>query len=97
MTLSDITVKTFMRCLFNKDYEGVDNWEELYTSYIDLSGLGERGNLPLYVAIHNLDVRLKHITGFLEFQSQVFLLTKSPHMDTINGLKRYGHIIKMGY
>jgi hypothetical protein len=93
MQLSDITVRVFMRCLFNKDFSGVDNWEELYTEYIDLSGLGEQGNLPLLVAIHNLNVRLKFITGFLEFQTKVFEVARVPHLAYLDDVNKYGHKI----
>jgi len=91
MQLSDITVRVFMRCLFNKDYSGVENWEELYTSYIDLSGLGESGQLGLYVAIHNLNVRLFRVTAFLEFQSKVFDLIGMPQLEKLDDMKEYGH------
>lgn len=91
MTLSATTVRTFERCLFDKDYTGVDNWEELYTAYIDTSGLGQEGQLGLHVAIHNLDVRLKDITDFLEFQSKIYRLVNMPHVPTIDDVKKYGH------
>lgn len=93
MNLSDITVRTFMRCLFNKDYSGVDNWEGLYTQYIDLSGLGEQGQLSLYVAIHNLNIRLFFMTHWLEFQTKVYNLVKMPHLPTIDDAKQFGHRI----
>lgn len=91
MQLSDITVRVFMRCLFNKDYSGVDNWEELYTEYIDLSGLGKDGQLGLHVAIHNLNIRLFRITAFLELQNKVFNLIGMPQLEKINDMAEYGH------
>jgi len=94
MQLSDITVRVFMRCLFNKDYSGVENWEELYTSYIDLSGLGESGQLGLYVAIHNLNVRLFRITAFLEFHAKVFDLVGMADLDRLDMIKDYGYRLK---
>lgn len=93
MQLSDITVRQFMKCLFDKDYTGVDNWEDLYTQYIDTSGLGEQGQLGTLVAIHNLTIRLKFISDFLEFQSKVFDLIKMPHLLYLNDLNKYGHKI----
>src|SRR6185312_13029633 len=93
MQLSDITVRTFMKCLFNKDFEGVgeENWERLYTEYIDLSGMGEEGQLGLYVGIHNLTVRLKFITDYLEFQSKVFHLVGMPHLEKLPYIHKFGH------
>jgi len=90
MELHDITVRVFMRCLFNKDYTGVDNWEELYTKYIDLSGLGEEGQLSTHVAIHNLNVRLFRITAFLELHSKVFDLIGMPHLEHMDDMSEYG-------
>lgn len=90
MELHEITVRVFMRCLFNKDYTGVDNWDELYTKYIDLSGLGEQGQLGLHVAIHNLKIRLFRITHFLELHSKVFDLVGMPHLEHMDDMKEYG-------
>ena len=96
MELQDITVRTFMKCLFSKDYTDVGDFNDfdiLYTKYIDLSGLGEQGNLPLCVAIHNLNVRLKFISGYLEFQTKVFNLIKMPHIPHLDDINKYGHKI----
>ena len=80
-----------MECLFNKNFGDIENWDQIYTSYIDLSGLGEQGQLATHVAIHNLNIRLKHISDFLEFQTKVYKLIKMPHIPTINDMRPYGH------
>jgi len=91
MQLSDITVRIFMRCLFNKDYEGVDNWEELYTAYIDLSGMGESRHLQLMVTIHNLQVRLSFIQGWLEFQKTWTKQFKEPFIEGFKDMEKFNH------
>lgn len=91
MQLSDITVNTFMRCLFKKDYTGVDSWEELYTSYIDMSGLGDTIQYSLMVTIHNLQVRLSAITAFLEFQKKFFIAFDFPFEQAFKDVQRFGH------
>lgn len=91
LELCDITVRVFMRCLFNKDYTDVPNWEELYTKYIDTAGFTEEGQLGLFVAQHNLSVRLKHITDWLTLQQSVYGLTSKPHLKTLPDMAQYGH------
>ena len=94
MELQDITVRTFMKCLFNKDFTGIDNWDDLYTKYIDLSGLGENGQLSIQVAIHNLNIRLFRITQYLEFQTKVFDLIRMPYLPKLEDMVEYGHKVK---
>lgn len=91
MTLSDITVRVFMRCLFNKDYEGVDDWERLYTEYIDLSGMGETRQLELVVAIHNLQTRISFISGFIEFQKTWLLQFGEPFEQGFEDVRKFGY------
>jgi hypothetical protein len=80
-----------MRCLFNKDYTGVPNWEDIYVKYIDESGICNNGALEIDVAIHNLEARLLHITGWLEFQAEVFKRTGKPYEPALVDIHRYGH------
>lgn len=89
--ISDISVRVFMRCLFSKDYTDVPNWDEIYTQYIDLSGLSKEGHLGLLIAKHNLEVRLKHITDWLELQQKVFKLIGKPHLPALDDLFKYAH------
>lgn len=91
LTLADINIRTFMRCLFNHDYTGVPNWEELYTLYVDLSGIAKEGELGMMTAIHNLNIRLVEITGWLEYQQKYFSLTGFPDIDNLDNLRKYGH------
>ena len=93
MQLSDITVNTFMRCLFKKDYTGVDDWEELYTSYIDMSGLGDTMQYSLMVTIHNLQVRLSAINAFLDLQEKFFIAFDFPFEPAFKDVERFGHRI----
>lgn len=94
MELHEITVRTFMKCLFNKDFTGIDDWDSLYTKYIDLSGLGEYGQLGTHVAIHNLKVRLFRITHYLELQTKTFDIIGMPYLPKIDDMAEYGHKIK---
>lgn len=91
LQLSDINVRTFMRCLFNKDYTDVPNWEELYTQYVDLSGIGNTRQYELMVAIHNINVRLTHITSFLELQMNCYKQLNMPFVAAFADMKKYGH------
>lgn len=91
MKLSDISVRKFMACLFNKDYSDVENWDTLYLEYIDLSGIGENRELALMTNIHNLQVRLAHITSFIEFQKLFYLEFNQPYVKAFDDLRKYNH------
>ena len=57
----DINIRTFMAAMFNQQYDGVggaDNWEIVYTEYIDLSGIGETQQYHLLCNIHNTQKRI---------------------------------------
>ena len=95
MTLQEISVRRFMGCLFNSDHTGIDNWEELYTKYIDLSGMGEAGQLMTRVAIHNLEVRLGIMDQWLNIQWGCVNRIQIPYIPGIEDLIefKYGHRI----
>ena len=100
MQLSDITVRVFMQCLFNKNYEGVgEEWADIYTQYIDKSGLGETRQLELVISIHNLQTRLSFITGWLEFQKNWVIQFGEPFIKGFDDIKQFGHrlIWEAGY
>lgn len=91
MTLDQISVRVFMRCLFNKDYTDVPNWEDVYTSYIDYSGIGETKQYHLMRAIHNINVRLSDITAFLELQKGFYLQVGFPFEHAFQDMNKYGY------
>lgn len=90
-TLADITVHQFMRCLFHGEREGIDNWEELFTLYVDISGMGETRQLGILTTLHKLKTRLSFIDGFIDYQKRFFEITKEPAQDKIPDLHKYGH------
>jgi hypothetical protein len=93
LTLADVSVRIFMRCLFNNDTTGVPNWDEIYTSYIDVSGLSQEGHLGVLVGIHNTECRLQFITSWLETQYKIFNLTGQIYTPALDDIKPYGHRI----
>ena len=91
MQLSDISVRRFMAALFNKDLTGLNNWEELYMSFIDLSGMGESRESALMVGIHNIQVRLTVIEGFINYQTKFLQEFDMPFEQGFDDIKCYGH------
>lgn len=92
-TLEQINIRRFMLMLFNKQFDDCTNWEELYTQYIDVSGLGKTGQLGLLTAIHNLDVRIGFINEWLRMQRGILILTNEPYYPAFEDLNNagYGH------
>jgi hypothetical protein len=73
LTLADLTIRRFMAALFNGQRDGLDNWDELYTSYIDLSGMGKSREFSLLTQIHNLSTRLQTIGAFITLQQDFYI------------------------
>ncbi len=91
LTLADITVKRFMSAMFNGDYEGISNWEQLFTAYIDLSGMGNQRQLGLCASMHNLEIRLWVIDQFMEIQKKAIATFDLPYQPAFEMVQRYGH------
>lgn len=94
--LDEITIRMFMRCIFNKDYGHIENFEDLYTEYIDRSGMGKDGQLGVRQNIHNLKCRLGKMTGWLQIQMDVLAYNVSkgepaPHYGSMKDVQEYGH------
>lgn len=90
----DINVKTFMSAMFNQQYEGVggpENWEAVYTEYIDLSGIGETQQYALLVNIHNVQKRIVAVQGYIDIEKKWFLLHNEPFEPALVDLRKYGH------
>lgn len=89
-----------MRCLFEDDHEGVENFDAIWTEYIDISGIAESRDKDLLVAIHNVDVRLFVVPEMIVFQKKFFAEWEREHgsgMPYIDGFwffKKHGHRLK---
>jgi len=92
-TLADITVKRFMLAMFNGEKEDIDNWEDLYTQYIDLSGMANYRQLNLLISIYNLETRLWTVDKFIEIQTHSFNSFGEPYEPAYSMVKKYGHRI----
>lgn len=80
-----------MRCLFEDDFEGVENFDAIWTEYIDLSGIAQTRDKDLLVAIHNIEVRLLVIPEMISFQLKFMAENKMPYVDGFWFFKKYGH------
>lgn len=85
-----------MLMLFNKQFDDCENFEELYTRYIDTSGLGKTGQLGLLTALHNLDIRIGDIRNWIWMQRTTIDLVGFPYYPGIPDLAalEYGHKIE---
>lgn len=93
-TCSDITIKDFMLAMFNQQYDGVgglDNWDTVYTEYIDLSGIGETQVFALLTNIHNIQHRITQVQGYLDIQKKFFAAFGEPFEPALKDLRKFGH------
>lgn len=94
MKLCDISIREFMRCMFEYNYGfigGVENWDPLYTSYIDLSGIGRTKEYEIIANIHNTHERLIAVTALLELNLKFFIEFSLPFVNSFEDFKKYGH------
>ena len=90
----DINIRTFMAAMFNQQYDGVggaDNWEIVYTEYIDLSGIGETQQYHLLCNIHNTQKRITAVQGYINIKKRWFALHNEPFEPALTDLRKYGH------
>lgn len=90
----DINIRTFMLAMFNQQYDGVggaENWETVYTEYIDLSGIGETQEYALLVNIHNTQKRIAAVQGYINVEKEWFAVHNEPFEPALADLKKYGH------
>lgn len=89
MTASECNIKNFMLCLYEGKIElvgGKDDWEIIYTTYIDLSGAADTKEVTLQRQIHNIDVRLAAISSLISFQISWYSFTLSIKYESENEL-----------
>jgi hypothetical protein len=100
ITLSSITIARFMRALFHGEKDDLPNWDELYTQYIDMSGMGKSRQYSLMVQVHNLTTRLRTIAAFISLQDgymaefgepmQSYNSPSGP-VNVFDDVRKYGH------
>lgn len=94
LTCSDIVLRAFMLAMFNQKYEavgGIDNWDAVYTEYIDLSGIGETQEFNLLTNIHNVQHRITQVQGYLDIQKKFFATFNEPFEPALKDLRKFGH------
>lgn len=94
MKCCDISVRAFMAAMFNQQYEGVggiENWELVFTEYVDLSGIGETAQYELLTNIHNTQLRISKVAGLIELEKDFFTAFNEPFMQAFDDFKKLGH------
>lgn len=67
-----------MAALFNGDKTDIHDWDNLFISYIDLSGMAQSRQKDLMTAIHNIETRLSCIDSFISVQKQCLNIAGVP-------------------
>jgi hypothetical protein len=88
---SECSLRVFMKCLFEDDQSDVDNFELIWSEYVDLSGLCENREKEILVSIHNIKVRQSVIPALIKFQLDYIERFKEPYLEAFWIFKKYGH------
>lgn len=88
---SECSVRQFMRALFEDDLSGFENFENIWTEYIDLAGVSENMEKDLMVAIHNIDVRRLVVPELVKLQRDCIEALGSPYVNGFWLFKKFGH------
>lgn len=88
---SECSLTVFIRCLFDKNYKDVEGWDNIYTEYMDISGIGATIQKDLLVQIHNLHVRIVTVPAMISFQVEYFKKYEEPYLGGFDFFKRHGH------
>lgn len=74
-------------------FEGVEieNFEDIYSDYIDISGLAETQEYSLLTTIHNLQARLIAIPHYVAVQDETVKIFGKYHPIATERLSRYGY------
>lgn len=94
MKASECSIKIFMLCLCEGKLElvgGEENWDALYTEYIDLSGAADTKECTLLRNIHNIKCRLWMISSLIAHQISWHSQFSVPFPHAFKDFKGYGH------
>lgn len=91
---ADISIRIFMAAMYNGILEpvgGPDNWDSIYTEYVDLSGISENEQFNLMMIIHNQQQRIVQVQGYVDLERRCFAIFNEPFLPAFTDLKRWGH------
>ncbi|MDP4264929.1 MAG: hypothetical protein Q8941_20540 [Bacteroidota bacterium] len=95
---SDCSVRLFMRALFEDDRSQIDNFDAIWTEWVDLSGVSETREKDLLTAIHNIHVRQLVIPEMIQLQLEHLRIFKQPYFEDPDNpenyfkfFRKYGH------
>jgi len=89
MKCEKVTIEQFMDCWFNDDYEkiSVQDFELIYSEYIDLAGLYQTKAFELTAYINYLKNRI-HVLGIVVFsQKMYFEVFRKPYIEGLELIK----------
>lgn len=84
----------FIAAMFKKQFEpvgGYENWEIIYTDYVDMSGVANTRETQVSISIFNIDARLTAIELFLYCIEDYYKATGLIYEDPVKSLRNYAH------
>lgn len=95
MTFQECVIRPFMAAMFNANYTVIskEDYEIIFTKYVDVSGIGLTMEYELLSNIHNLNCRIFSISGFISIINECLDNFQMPFGPAINDMKKYGHTL----
>lgn len=89
----ECSVNVFMECLFHGKMDNLHggNFDDIFTEYIDLSGVGKTKEYALLSAIHNTQTRITFIQTMVAVQREFFIHFSMPFVNAFDDFRKYGH------
>lgn len=73
------------------DGEEIENFDDIYSDYIDISGLAETQEYSLLATIHNLNARLIAVPHYVAVQEETVNIFGKYHPIATERLSKYGY------
>lgn len=96
MAFENYTIKQFMSCWFKQDYTEIseEEFNIVYTEYIDTAGLFETEEFEKVVYIHFINGRINTVNIFIRLQREFIKEFNMPYLKGFELLKDKGYILK---
>lgn len=96
MAFENYTIRQFMQAWFNQDTSvmSIEEFDNVYTEYIDVAGLFQSEEFDKVVYIHFLNGRINTVNIFIRLQREFIKEFNIPYIEGFELLKDKGYILK---
>lgn len=95
--LYEISIRQFMQCMHEGKFDvvgGYDNWDQLYTKYVDASGAADTKECLLMRNINNVHAKIVFVQEIIGINHKFLDIFSIPFLPSLLDLKKTGHRLK---